>query len=305
MPPHLLVSAEAPTTTTLRGATREPSRDRSAGGRVETGTGSPTAISASTATGAAPSISRGFTSISVISGWSSPIRATALMIAGQCRPVYGRAAPERAEEDLGLDGIEQLFHILVGEGGDGERHVVQRLCEDASEPEHDHRSEETVADETDDELALTLHHVLDQDTIQGHLGRGAPSLERPVALADLHLIGHAQEHQPSFGLVLYARSRPFHRHRVAQLGGGLHCLLGRMRGEAPGNGDTVGREQLLAGRLVESRRPGPQSLLYQPAPGARIIRARAHRASSACRASGAIEQPVSQDSGHWNAHGST
>ena len=36
IPPHLAVSAEAPTTATLRGATRWPKRETSAGGRVDT-----------------------------------------------------------------------------------------------------------------------------------------------------------------------------------------------------------------------------------------------------------------------------
>ena len=68
----------------------------------------------------------------------------------------------------------------------------------------------------DDELALALHHVLHEHAVQGDARRRGPRLQRAVALADLGLVGHAQQHQAGVGLVLHPGGRALHHHRVAQ-----------------------------------------------------------------------------------------
>ena len=198
-----------------------------------------------------------------------------MMIFASAARSTGRLPAHRAQQDLGLDLVHELVGVVLGHGSHGEGHVLQRLGVDAAQAEHDHRSEETVADQTDHELALADDHVLHQHAVERGPGRRRPGFQRPVGLADLCLVADAEQHQPGVGLVLDLRwtspsSPPGSRSRSAsRTASSAEC-----DGAALRHGDAVGGEELLAGVLVKSGGAGRERLLRsrrvqgRPRPGA-------------------------------------
>ena len=97
-PPQRVTSPEAPTTATERGAStasRSGVNARAGAGSADAGDST---IRASAATGSAPRMSSGFTSISAMPGWSAAMRATASRTAFELVAVHGRLAAERAQQ---------------------------------------------------------------------------------------------------------------------------------------------------------------------------------------------------------------
>ncbi len=134
-------------------------------------------------------------------------------------------APERAEQLLRREVVDELFGVRIGERDDAERDVAERLGEHAADAEHHARAELRVAHEPRDELPRSPHHRRDEhrDLTVGRRGRG-----EQLGRGRSHRVGVAQAepHQTPFGLVGDRLAAQLHDHRVPDRLGGRDRTVG-------------------------------------------------------------------------------
>ena len=166
--------------------------------------------------------------------------------------VDSRQAAEGAEQALRAELGRQRPRIRLVQRRERERHVGDRLREDAAEAEGDHGAELRVTAHADEQLALVRHELLDEHAALGSSGRAVD--DAVVGGARSGRVPHVELDQPEVALVLDVGAERLEHGRAAQgLDGGRGSLRVVHDGPRGGGHPVHGEEEL--GLLLVERRP--------------------------------------------------
>ena len=156
-------------------------------------------------------------------------------------PVGLRLTAEFAEQTLGGEIVEHLRCVDLGDRGESEADVADRLGEDPADADHDGHAELGIVVEAGDQLAIAVDHRGDEDLDLTVLGNGLAE-EFVARCCEGVGVGDAKSNEAALGLVGDGSSTQFRHDREGHAGVGFdggQNLGGGGSGHERGYGNAV------------------------------------------------------------------